>query len=378
MSLYEERDILLTEKNTLTERLQKLEDRKDKVKTQLYEKLRGELNEKIVESDAKLADIDEQIREEEERLAAEQAQESEAELHAKILEKYADELEALQSEWQQAQAMRKQELANHADALSEQRKEISDSLTKIKDEKDELELRLEIGEFEDNQAEYDELNKKIKKGIEEAEAEINALDSEIGKVGEQVETLELDEMPDFSEQVVENHADELVEPEPEEEEEIYEPDEELTEEGVILEEEEIGEETIADNEEIITEVEEIFEDEAEEAFFQSEQQSGLVSATINPCVIERMADGDEKIHDLVLGGAKTLIGSSELCDVYLPYPTVEPKHAWIKVDRKGNYILKDINSSSDTLVNGKKIKKAFLENGDQIRIGDIRLQVKLI
>ncbi|HPM75655.1 MAG TPA: FHA domain-containing protein [bacterium] len=416
MSLYEERDVLLSEKDVLAERLQKLEERKDKVKPQLYEKLRGELDEKIDENMAKLADLEAQIRAEEERLAAEKAaeearlaaeraaeeareaaeraaeearlaaekaQQSEDQLREKILEKYADELEALQSEWRQVQEQRKQELAKHSDALTAQRNEISDSLTKFKDEKEELELRLEIGEFEDNPAEYDELTEKIKRGLEEAEAEINALDGEIGKVGEQIESLELAEMPDFAEQVVENHADELTGPEPEEEiyepeEEVYEPDAELTAEGEILEEEELGEDAVADNEEILTEVEEIYEDETEEAFFLSHKRQSLISATINPCVIERLADGKEKIHELVLGGAKTLIGSSELCDVYLPYPTIEPKHAWIKVDRKGKYMLKDTSSKLGTLVNGKKIKKTFLENGDQIRIGDIRLQVKLI
>lgn len=404
MSLYEERDVLLSEKGVLSERLQKLEERKDKVKPQLYDKLRGELDEKIDENNVNLAEIEAQIREEEERIAAEKAaeearlaaekaeeeariaaekaQQSETVLREKLLEKYADELEALQNEWRQAQEQRKQELAGHADALTAQRNEISDSLTKFKDEKEELELRQEIGEFEDNPSEYDELNEKIKHGLAEAEAEINALDGEIGKVGEQIEALELAEMPDFAEQVVENHADEMVEPEPEEdvyepEEEIYEPDAELTE-GEIIEEEEIDADAVDDNEEILTEVEEIYEDETEEAFFQSHKRQSLVSATINPCVIERQADGSEKIHDLVLGGAKTLIGSSELCDVYLPYPTIEPKHAWIKVDRKGKYMLKDTSSKLGTLVNGKKIKKTFLENGDQIRIGDIRLQVKLI
>ncbi|HPQ70751.1 MAG TPA: FHA domain-containing protein [bacterium] len=405
MSLYEERDVLLSEKGVLSERLQKLEERKDKVKPQLYDKLRGELDEKINDNETKLADIEAQIREEEERiaaekaaeeariaaekaeeearLAAEKAQKSETELREKILEKYADELEALRNEWRQAQEQRKQELEKHSDALTAQRNEISDSLTKFKDEKEELELRQDIGEFEDNPSEYEELNEKIKQGLAESEAEINALDGEIGKVGEQIEALELAEMPDFAEQVVENHADELVEPEPEEEiyepeEEVYEPDAELTAEGEIIEEEEIDADAVGDNEEIVTEVEEIYEDETEEAFFQSHKRQSLVSATINPCVIERMADGSEKIHDLVLGGAKTLIGSSELCDVYLPYPTIEPKHAWIKVDRKGKYMLKDTSSKLGTLVNGKKIKKTFLENGDQIGVGDIRLQVKLI
>ena len=117
---------------------------------------------------------------------------------------------------------------------------------------------------------------------------------------------------------------------------------------------------------------------AEEAFFSSNKSQNIISATINPCLIERTAEGEERVHNLILGGAKTLIGSSELCDVYLPYPSVDTKHSWIKVDRKAQYLIKDLGSKTGTFVNGKKTKKAYLENGDRIKIGDIRLTVKLI
>ncbi len=98
---------------------------------------------------------------------------------------------------------------------------------------------------------------------------------------------------------------------------------------------------------------------------------------INPCLIERLPDGREKIHNLVLGGAKAIVGSAETCDIFLPNSSMAPKHAWIKVDRKGQYLLKDLGYKTGTHVNGKKVNKTVLQNGDQIKFGDVRLIVKL-
>lgn len=386
MGLYEDREALQSEKQTYLERLQKLEEKRDKVKSELYEKLRGELDDKIVDVQSRLKKAEEAIQEEEQREQAARQEEMDGKRHEWILEKYADELVSLQNQWQQRQEEKKQELQGHADALREQRKELEEQLGDVKNEKEELNLRKEIGEFDDSEDEFKESTAKFKSEIEQLEGDLNARDAELGKVAEQIEELGQKEMPDFTEEVLAEHADEEPEPEPEpeeeevyepEEEEIYEPEEEELEEEIVTEEE-ISEEDVSEGEELVTEVEEVYEDEAEEAFFSSNKSQNIISATINPCLIERTAEGEERVHNLILGGAKTLIGSSELCDVYLPYPSVDTKHSWIKVDRKAQYLIKDLGSKTGTFVNGKKTKKAYLENGDRIKIGDIRLTVKLI
>lgn len=395
MSLHEEREALQNEKQTYLERLEKLEGRKDKVKPQLYEKLRGEIDDKIVDVDTRLAEVEQQILEEEK--AAEEAamQERESERRQIILDKYADELQALQNEWQATQDASRKELQDHSNNLHHQRQELEEKLPGLKDEVEELDLRHEIGEFDDNEDEYQAEAARLKNDQEQIEADMSAVDNEISQVGEQLEALDNEDMPDFTEQVIENHADELTAPEPEPEEEVYEPpaEEEVYEPGAeeevyepeseevveekIVTEEEISADQLADGEEVITEEETVYEDEAEEAFF-SGGGDNLITATINPCLIERLPDNSEKIHELVLGGAKTLVGASEICDVYLPYPSVDSKHAWIKVDRKAQYLIKDLGSKTGTYVNGKKVKKGYLQNGDQVRFGEIRLTVKLI
>ena len=66
----------------------------------------------------------------------------------------------------------------------------------------------------------------------------------------------------------------------------------------------------------------------------------------------------------------TVIGSSPKCEIYLfKDPDIEPTHAKINKLRDG-YEIEDLNSTrSGTLINGAKIKRQRLKNGDQVQIG---------
>jgi len=48
---------------------------------------------------------------------------------------------------------------------------------------------------------------------------------------------------------------------------------------------------------------------------------------------------------------------------------ISRRHVKIELDASGAYMLTDLNSLNGTLVNGKKVKKALLVNGDKITIG---------
>jgi hypothetical protein len=68
----------------------------------------------------------------------------------------------------------------------------------------------------------------------------------------------------------------------------------------------------------------------------------------------------------------TIIGSSPRCEIYLfKDPAIDPEHAAIHIVRDG-YILEDKNTQNGTLVNGQRIKKKRLQNGDEIQIGEVR------
>src|SRR5690348_6395046 len=67
-------------------------------------------------------------------------------------------------------------------------------------------------------------------------------------------------------------------------------------------------------------------------------------------------------------GRTLLIGQREGCDLRLDKPLVSRTHAIIYA-RDGKRFLRDLNSSSGTYLNDRKVREAELRNGDTIRIG---------
>ena len=68
------------------------------------------------------------------------------------------------------------------------------------------------------------------------------------------------------------------------------------------------------------------------------------------------------------------IGRDAENDVVLNDATVSRKHAEIFLDDDGNIFLTDLNSTSGTYVNGKKITESvFLVAGDVVKLGEAQL-----
>ncbi|NLH47047.1 MAG: FHA domain-containing protein [Myxococcales bacterium] len=411
MGLHEDLEILKQEKAGYVDRLQKLDERKDKVRPELFTKLKSELDEKLVDVDTRLAEVEQAIlaeqkrleeerRREEERLAEEKRQEEEKRRKARqqrkltpeqlaaqraereaarrrqVLADHADEIAGLQRAWEDQREGKRREFVAYLDSRRQQAAAFQGKINDAQMQIEELNLRREIGEFEDDPKGYDELAKPLLDQIAGHQAEIARCENDLRQAEQQMGLLAQMSMPEFEPQILEKYADELQEPE----EEIYEPEEEIYEpdesgEARVLKEEEIDGESLDDDEEILTEYEEIYEDEAEESFFT---KTGFVTTTINPCLIERQKSGKTRVHELIMGGGKTLIGSSETCDVFLSRPEVDSKHAWIKSDRKSQFMVKDLGSRAGTFVNGQRIKKTLLKNGDLLRVGTVEMTVKLV
>lgn len=70
------------------------------------------------------------------------------------------------------------------------------------------------------------------------------------------------------------------------------------------------------------------------------------------------------------------IGRSDGNHIMIPDTTVSKRHAGIKVDN-GRFELADFGSTSGVLVNGQRITKRFLKDGDAIHVGGIELEFKL-
>lgn len=85
-----------------------------------------------------------------------------------------------------------------------------------------------------------------------------------------------------------------------------------------------------------------------------------------------MTEGHLKGKQFIVYKNPTVIGSSPKCEVYLfKDPSIEPMHAAIHTIRDG-YEIEDMNSSSGTLINGRKIRRQRLISGDTIQIGETK------
>jgi hypothetical protein len=83
----------------------------------------------------------------------------------------------------------------------------------------------------------------------------------------------------------------------------------------------------------------------------------------------KMLTGALAGKEFVLYKSPTLVGSSPKSDIYLFKDSqVDPTHAAIQSSGEGHEIV-DRNSATGIFVNGRRISRKRLENGDQIRIG---------
>jgi pSer/pThr/pTyr-binding forkhead associated (FHA) protein len=86
-------------------------------------------------------------------------------------------------------------------------------------------------------------------------------------------------------------------------------------------------------------------------------------------IVKGFAEGME----YPLTKAYTVMGRDKAANVFLKDPHVSSEHAAI-VYQDGSYILKDLDSTNGTLMNGTIIKQSYLKHGDLFRIGDTTLQ----
>jgi MshEN domain/FHA domain len=71
--------------------------------------------------------------------------------------------------------------------------------------------------------------------------------------------------------------------------------------------------------------------------------------------------------------AKMIIGRQSTNNIPLPDRTVSKRHAVVgRV--KGQTVVKDLGSRNGTFVNGQKVEKAILANGDRLKVGSVTLR----
>ncbi|HTU96928.1 MAG TPA: FHA domain-containing protein [Solirubrobacteraceae bacterium] len=69
-----------------------------------------------------------------------------------------------------------------------------------------------------------------------------------------------------------------------------------------------------------------------------------------------------------------LVGRHDACDVMVGHPSVSRRHARLSF-RDGHWVLRDLDSTNGTRVNGKAVVRCRLEPGDRLSLGSADLLV---
>ena len=90
-------------------------------------------------------------------------------------------------------------------------------------------------------------------------------------------------------------------------------------------------------------------------------------------VLEGILQG-EAFH---LYEGRNMVGSSPPCGITIPDEGVQDQHLSIRIS-SNQWILTDFDTESGTFLNGKRIYRNELKDGDKIKIGKAVLQIKIL
>ncbi|MDX1487067.1 MAG: GGDEF domain-containing protein [Acidiferrobacterales bacterium] len=93
-----------------------------------------------------------------------------------------------------------------------------------------------------------------------------------------------------------------------------------------------------------------------------------VATAASPCLTVISGGTPGKVYALTLGQA-TVIGRGADADVVVGDPRVSRQHARVTIDANGTAVLEDLGSSNGTFLNGSRIRRQELKEGDQLQLG---------
>jgi hypothetical protein len=86
-----------------------------------------------------------------------------------------------------------------------------------------------------------------------------------------------------------------------------------------------------------------------------------------PSAVALTVDGTR--HEVA---GRALLGRSKECDVRISDPNVSRRHAEVRQEGSGYWVV-DLDSTNGMEVNGRRLKRAKLEDGDRLTLGSTEL-----
>lgn len=90
-------------------------------------------------------------------------------------------------------------------------------------------------------------------------------------------------------------------------------------------------------------------------------------------------DGGSAGMEYELDQAETLIGRNPTTDVTLLDESISREHALVLLEEESDsFQIEDLQSTNGTRVNGKRVRSAPLEHGDEIQVGHTRVRFERV
>lgn len=83
--------------------------------------------------------------------------------------------------------------------------------------------------------------------------------------------------------------------------------------------------------------------------------------------------GENLGAQIEIGAQPVIVGRSVSCELQIPHASVSRQHCRIACEG-GEYVVEDLGSTNQTLVNDAPVMRAVLQDGDQIAVGDAVLK----
>jgi len=105
---------------------------------------------------------------------------------------------------------------------------------------------------------------------------------------------------------------------------------------------------------------------------EAELEDAGVTSVSTPIPVTSTITVPGVAHDVVLRGERMVIGRLKSCDVCLADANISRQHAVLEREGVG-WVLLDMGSTNSTLINGAKVTRARLRDGDIITVGTTEL-----
>jgi len=87
-----------------------------------------------------------------------------------------------------------------------------------------------------------------------------------------------------------------------------------------------------------------------------------------------MLTGPSPGHEYALVGERILVGRSSSCALTLPHDSVSRAHCELVPLAQSRFEVVDLRSANGIRVNGQELRRAILDSGDLLEVGDVRLR----